>query len=154
VNAGRDPAKHGCEIEEAPALLRRPLPSRPEGGGLKTFAPLPQIRTWRPHFAKLREIRDELSARHGVALPDFRWHVGRHERPVREGSTLVRIGTALFGRGTSVVSHKYLIKGDEGFPYLSPRRGVRWACNIVSDLPRLPPGSCRPRLRLRRTDGL
>ncbi len=100
VNAGRDPAKHGCEIEEAPALLEAALAlPNLKVEGLMTIAPLSQDpdvagRT----FAKLREIRDELSARHGVALPELSMGMsGDMEEAVREGSTLVRIGTALFG---------------------------------------------------------
>jgi pyridoxal phosphate enzyme (YggS family) len=100
VNAGRDPAKHGCEIEEAPALLEAALAlPKLKVEGLMTIAPLSgdqhvASRT----FAKLREIRDELSSRHGVTLPELSMGMsGDMEEAVREGSTLVRIGTALFG---------------------------------------------------------
>jgi pyridoxal phosphate enzyme (YggS family) len=100
VNAGRDPAKHGCEIEEAPALLEAALAlPNLKVEGLMTIAPLsddPDVAT--STFAKLREIRDELSSRHGVTLPELSMGMsGDMEEAVREGSTLVRIGTALFG---------------------------------------------------------
>ncbi len=100
VNAGRDPAKHGCEIEEAPALLEASLAlPNLKVEGLMTIAPLsedPDVA--RRTFAKLREIRDELSSRHGAALPELSMGMsGDMEQAVREGSTIVRIGTALFG---------------------------------------------------------
>lgn len=67
--------------------------------GLMTLAP------WsadpakaRPYFAKLRELRDRLEAETGLALPELSMGMsGDFEQAILEGSTLVRIGTALFG---------------------------------------------------------
>ncbi len=54
----------------------------------------------RPYFAQLRHIRDNLVAA-GILTPDMRelsmGMTGDFEVAVEEGSTLVRIGTALFG---------------------------------------------------------
>lgn len=54
----------------------------------------------RPYFAQLRQIRDRLLAA-GVLTPDMNelsmGMTGDFEVAVEEGSTLVRIGTALFG---------------------------------------------------------
>ena len=48
----------------------------------------------RRHFAALRALRDGL----GMALPDLSMGMsGDYEEAIREGSTLVRVGTAIFG---------------------------------------------------------
>jgi hypothetical protein len=100
INAGRDPAKHGAQIEEAPALVEAIL-GCPNLAleGLMTIAPLsddPEValRT----FGTLRAMREELSAKFGVALPELSMGMSQDlEAAVREGSTIIRIGTALFG---------------------------------------------------------
>jgi PLP dependent protein len=100
INAGRDPAKFGAELEEAPALLERALSSpalRVEG--LMTIAPLSDDEAVaRRTFDSLRTCRDELQGRFGVALPELSMGMsGDLEAAVRSGSTLVRVGSALFG---------------------------------------------------------
>jgi pyridoxal phosphate enzyme (YggS family) len=100
VNAGRDPAKFGVEVEAAPALLEAALGCaslRVEG--LMTIAPLsddPAVaeRT----FAALRELRDRLAAQMGVALPELSMGMsGDLAAAIAAGSTQVRVGSALFG---------------------------------------------------------
>lgn len=104
VNAGNDPAKFGADLEAAPRLLEVALAHtslRVEG--LMTIAPLgssPQetadlaART----FARLRELRDELAPRFGLPLRELSMGMtGDLEAAVRAGSTLVRVGTALYG---------------------------------------------------------
>lgn len=52
----------------------------------------------RSAFARLRRLRDETSARLGIALPELSMGMsGDFEVAVEEGSTMVRVGTALFG---------------------------------------------------------
>lgn len=100
INAGRDPAKFGAEPEEAPDLLERALAEdslRVEG--LMTIAPLSEDKSVaRACFANLREIRDQLETRFGVKLPELSMGMSNDlEEAVAEGSTLIRVGTALFG---------------------------------------------------------
>jgi pyridoxal phosphate enzyme (YggS family) len=100
INAGNDPAKFGAEPADAPRLLEFAL-TQPhlQVEGLMTVAPLsadPAVaqRT----FARLRTIRDDLSARLGVPLRELSMGMsGDLAAAVAEGSTLVRIGTALYG---------------------------------------------------------
>lgn len=100
VNAGNDPAKFGCEPADAPRLLETAL-AQPHlrVDGLMTIAPLsddPSVaeRT----FASLRTLRDELAARFGAPLRELSMGMtGDLEAAVKAGSTLVRVGTALFG---------------------------------------------------------
>ena len=101
INAGNDPAKFGAELADAPRLLELALtlPAlRVEG--LMTIAPLSEDRdVARRTFANLRTIRDTLSAQFGVALPELSMGMsGDLAEAIAEGSTLVRVGTALFGQ--------------------------------------------------------
>jgi len=104
VNAGADPAKFGAEPADAPNLLATAL-SLPHlrVEGLMTIAPLGATpaetaahaaRT----FANLRELRDRLAAQFQVPLSELSMGMsGDLEAAVAAGSTLVRVGTALFG---------------------------------------------------------
>ncbi len=99
-NAGHDPAKFGAEPAEAPRLLDAALALRHlQVDGLMTIAPLsddPAVA--RRTFAALRELRDQLAARAGAPLRELSMGMsGDLEPAIAEGSTLVRIGTALFG---------------------------------------------------------
>lgn len=100
INAGNDPAKFGAEPAAAPGLLEFAL-SRPhlQVDGLMTIAPLsPDPAVAQRTFAHLRLIRDGLTARFGVPLRELSMGMtGDLEAAVAEGSTLLRIGTALFG---------------------------------------------------------
>lgn len=100
VNAGNDPAKFGAETDQAPALLEAAL----SGGhlqveGLMTIAPWSDSReVARRSFGRLREIRDELAARFKIALPEISMGMtGDLEEAIEAGSTLIRVGTALYG---------------------------------------------------------
>jgi uncharacterized pyridoxal phosphate-containing UPF0001 family protein len=49
-------------------------------------------------FAALRRLRDELEQRAGLPLPELSMGMSADwQAAVREGATLLRIGTALFG---------------------------------------------------------
>jgi pyridoxal phosphate enzyme (YggS family) len=93
VNAGLDPAKSGVE----PDAARGRNSLRVEG--LMTIAPLsddPAVA--RRAFAALRGIRDRLAAASGLPLATLSMGMsGDLEAAVAEGSTLVRVGSALFG---------------------------------------------------------
>jgi pyridoxal phosphate enzyme (YggS family) len=104
INAGHDPAKFGVDAAEAAGLLGAALalPNlRVEG--LMTIAPLAPIpaetaalaeRT----FVNLRTIRDDLAARFRLPLSELSMGMsGDLEAAIAAGSTLVRVGTALFG---------------------------------------------------------
>lgn len=103
-NAGQDPAKFGAEVSEGPRLVAAAL-ARPHLrlDGLMTIAPLDPdpaitaqlaVRT----FEALRLLRDDLAARHGVPLATLSMGMTSDlEAAVAAGSTMVRVGTALFG---------------------------------------------------------
>jgi pyridoxal phosphate enzyme (YggS family) len=104
INAGNDPAKFGADLADAPRLLEAALAGRNlRVDGLMTIAPLGATpaetaahaaRT----FANLRALRDDLAARAGVPLRELSMGMsGDLEAAVAAGSTLVRVGAALFG---------------------------------------------------------
>lgn len=100
VNAGEDPAKYGCAVEEAPWLVEAILSHANLAlEGLMTIAPLDQDEAVaRRCFARLRELRDALEPQFGIELPVLSMGMtGDLEAAIAEGSTLVRVGTALFG---------------------------------------------------------
>ncbi|HWA08138.1 MAG TPA: YggS family pyridoxal phosphate-dependent enzyme [Opitutaceae bacterium] len=100
VNAGNDPAKHGVDPAEAPRLLEAALAAKSlRVDGFMTIAPLssdPDVA--RRTFATLRTLRDELAAPFGAPLRELSMGMsGDLAEAVAAGSTLVRVGTALFG---------------------------------------------------------
>lgn len=104
INVGGEAAKSGVapDSRELEELLRAaPRLAALHFGGLMTVPPLiddPQGA--RPFFRKLRELRDEIVAR---KLPAVRMDVlsmgmsHDFEVAIEEGSTCVRVGTAIFG---------------------------------------------------------
>jgi len=100
VNAGQDPAKFGVEPADAPSLLERALTlPNLQVEGLMTIAPLSEDPAVAQRtFARLREIRDELARSHGSPLRELSMGMtGDLELAIAEGSTQVRVGTALYG---------------------------------------------------------
>ncbi len=100
INAGHDPAKFGAEPTDAPRLLEHALAAKHlRVDGLMTIAPLsedPDVAT--RTFENLRAIRDDLAGRFRVPLRELSMGMsGDLEEAVRAGSTVVRIGTALYG---------------------------------------------------------
>jgi len=100
INAGRDPAKFGAEIEDMPRLLEAALTCKAlRLDGLMTIAPLSDDPTVAQRtFATLRELRDKYVAQFGVPLHELSMGMtGDLAAAIAAGSTQVRVGTALFG---------------------------------------------------------
>jgi len=100
VNAGSDPAKFGADIEAAPAMFEAALGMKNlKVDGLMTIAPLDaNLDTASRCFANLRNLRDTLAQSFRVPLPELSMGMsGDLERAVAEGSTMIRVGTFLFG---------------------------------------------------------
>ena len=100
INAGRDPAKFGAELEDAPRLLATALAKKNlQVDGLMTIAPLSsEIEVAQRTFATLRELRDRLAAEFGAKLPVLSMGMsGDFAAAIAAGSTLVRVGSSLFG---------------------------------------------------------
>lgn len=104
INAGNDPAKFGADLADAPRLLEVALAkSHLRVDGLMTIAPLGTTpdeiaEHAKRTFSNLRTLRDELAARFGTPLRELSMGMtGDLAIAVAAGSTMVRVGTALFG---------------------------------------------------------
>jgi pyridoxal phosphate enzyme (YggS family) len=102
--AGTAAAKFGADLSEAPRLLETALAkTHLQVDGLMTIAPLGASPAETADHAKrtftnLRTLRDDLAARFGTPLPELSMGMsGDLPLAVAAGSTIVRIGTALFG---------------------------------------------------------
>lgn len=100
VNVAGESTKFGCSPDSARQLAEafNALP-RLALNGLMTIAPYsPEPEKSRPPFAALRELRDKIESDTGLKLPVLSMGMsGDFSVAIEEGSTAVRIGTALFG---------------------------------------------------------
>ncbi len=108
VHVATEETKSGVEMNELPELAEKfaDLP-RLELAGLMCIPPfLEDAERVRPYFRRLRELRDELAGKLGLALPVLSMGMSHDfEVAIEEGATEVRVGTALFGqRGIQIVS--------------------------------------------------
>lgn len=95
VNVSREPQKHGVAPERAVEAAAA-VTSLVELRGLMAIGP--STGDPRPAFAELRRLRDGAEQRLGRALPVLSMGMSADlEAAVAEGSTMVRVGTALFG---------------------------------------------------------
>jgi pyridoxal phosphate enzyme (YggS family) len=100
INAGNDPAKFGVDPAEAPRLLEFALTlPHLRVDGLMTIAPLSEnAEVAQRTFANLREIRDTLATRFGISLHELSMGMsGDLDAAIAQGSTIVRVGSALYG---------------------------------------------------------
>jgi len=109
VNVGDDPAKGGCRLADADELVSYAVGTPGvRVVGLMTVPPLPPEgvdpgAVARPLFRLLREARDEARERHPEVQELSMGMSDDLECAVQEGSTMVRVGSALFGsRGEAV----------------------------------------------------
>lgn len=103
INVTRDPKKHGLAPEALPDFIEKylqedftPLPLR----GLMTIAPhdAPE-KDIRACFAGLRRLRDDCQQRFGLKnFTELSMGMsGDYMEAIKEGATMVRVGTAIFG---------------------------------------------------------
>ena len=100
VNVSGEATKFGVAPEELEPLLERiaALPGL-RLDGLMTVGPMVErAEDARAGFARLRALRDRAEPRLGRALPELSMGMsGDFEVAVEEGSTMVRVGSAIFG---------------------------------------------------------
>ncbi len=101
VNLAAEASKHGF----SPEGLRRELDEllklkRLHVLGLTIIPPFdPDPEKSRPHFAALRELRDDLEHASGAPLPGLSMGMSHdYIVGVEEGATIVRVGSGIFGR--------------------------------------------------------
>ena len=107
INVGGESAKSGlapdsAQLEEL--LVAAPGLKHIEFRGLMTVPPFAEdVEEARPYFRKLRELRDQIAARNLLAIHMDALSMGMShdfEVAIEEGSTCVRVGTAIFGERT------------------------------------------------------
>jgi pyridoxal phosphate enzyme (YggS family) len=101
INIGREPQKAGVLPEDAIDLLRHAAAcDRLDVRGLMAIPPWgDDPEASRPFFRELRVLRDRLCQTGGRALPELSMGMSHDfEVAVAEGATMVRVGTAIFGR--------------------------------------------------------
>lgn len=100
VNVAAESSKHGFTPEGLKADLDAILDmDRLEVQGLMCIPPFdPDVERSRKYFQFLREYRDELARQSGVPLTGLSMGMSHDfEMAIQEGSTVVRVGTAIFG---------------------------------------------------------
>lgn len=100
VNVAGEASKFGFPPERLLAELKQiNALERIEIHGLMTIAPwTTEVEKVRPFFRRLRELKSECEQILGAPLPQLSMGMsGDFEVAIEEGSTLVRVGTALFG---------------------------------------------------------
>jgi pyridoxal phosphate enzyme (YggS family) len=103
VNISGEASKAGCSAEELPALAHAVnlLPNLKLRGLMAIPEPTPDIGKQRQQFGSLRLLLDILN-RQGLALDTLSMGMsGDFVSAIMEGSTMVRIGTAIFGQRPS-----------------------------------------------------
>lgn len=98
VNATGEDQKHGCAIEDAPAFLEHMQQncSALRVRGLMAMGPLQGDA--RPVFDRVAGLRDDLRVRSGLDLETLSLGMsGDLDAAIAAGSTMVRVGSALFG---------------------------------------------------------
>ncbi len=99
VNIAHDPAKFGVDPEELPELLREISQFKNVSiKGLMAISPFSvDPEDSRPHYQALRELRDRVTAK-DFDLKELSMGMSNDfEVAVEEGSTMVRVGSAIFG---------------------------------------------------------
>ncbi len=101
VNIAAESSKYGLLPHDLERLLEKFLSlPRLQVEGFMTMAPLSENpETSRPIFSQLRILRDKLALQTGVPLSTLSMGMSNdYEVAVEEGATLVRVGSAIFGK--------------------------------------------------------
>lgn len=105
VNAGKDPAKFGIDPEEIDQVFEFALNLKQiQIDGLMTIPPLSNDLSIAQYtFDNLRNIQDRLIQKFKVTLPELSMGMSKdYIQAIKAGSTIIRIGTDLFGKRTIV----------------------------------------------------
>ena len=104
VKLSPEETKHGLDPEHLPALLEA-ITGLPHlrAAGLMTVPPVGErVEEARPYFRRLRELREKHVAAHPALIELSMGMSGDFTVAIEEGSTTVRIGTAIFGKRETV----------------------------------------------------
>ena len=101
VKIGSEETKSGFEaaslLSEIEALVA--LPSLDIQGLMTIPPPVEKVDDARPYFSAVRELREQLTSVSGLPLPELSMGMsGDYQAAIAEGSTMVRVGSAIFGK--------------------------------------------------------
>jgi pyridoxal phosphate enzyme (YggS family) len=100
VNVSGEASKSGCAPAEVPMLAKAValLPGLKLRGLMAIPEPTEDVTLLRSRFALLRQLRDDLNTQ-GLALDTLSMGMSHDlETAIAEGATIVRVGTAIFGK--------------------------------------------------------
>lgn len=100
VHVGGEESKFGFDAEELEESWSRvaELKHLSPQGLMCIPPPVENREDARPYFAQLRELRDRLRAKGPFELPELSMGMSHDfEAAVKEGATIIRVGTAIFG---------------------------------------------------------
>lgn len=101
VNTGREPQKSGVMPQDAGTTLERILAMGLVVRGLMAIPPISDDPgEQRPHFELLRTLRDDLARDHPSVVELSMGMTDDFEVAVEEGSSIIRVGRAIFGERT------------------------------------------------------
>ncbi|MBK6636658.1 MAG: YggS family pyridoxal phosphate-dependent enzyme [Rhodocyclaceae bacterium] len=101
VNVSGEASKSGCPPDEVVALAQAvaPLPRLGLRGLMAIPAPTTDLELQRRVFARLRQLQEAINQLPGMHLDTLSMGMSDDmEAAIMEGATLVRVGTAIFGR--------------------------------------------------------
>lgn len=107
VHLGGEESKSGVNQTGLPQLAEQLLTCRRlHFAGLMCIPPFfEDPESARPFFARLRKCREDLESRLGIVLPVLSMGMSHDfEAAIREGSTEIRVGTAIFGTRKKVTT--------------------------------------------------
>ncbi|MFI3291595.1 MAG: YggS family pyridoxal phosphate-dependent enzyme [Opitutales bacterium] len=100
VNTAQDDAKFGLDDAHAKSIVKKALElENIQLNGLMTIGFLDEnLEVARLCFSKLRQLKEALQAEFNIELKELSMGMsGDLEQAIEEGSTIIRVGTALFG---------------------------------------------------------
>jgi len=101
VNTSGEDSKSGCEPREAEEVIRSSMGlENVKFVGLMTISGLESTDEERKaEFKLLRKIRDEIEMNLSIELPELSMGMtSDYQEAIEEGATMIRIGTAIFGK--------------------------------------------------------
>ena len=104
INIGNEESKSGCEPGQAAELVQLIAQNCPHLAvkGLMCVAPeMESMDAVRPYFAQMRQLKDEIAALNlpGVDMKELSMGMtGDFPVAIEEGATIIRVGTAIFGK--------------------------------------------------------
>ena len=99
INTSKEPQKKGFNVENIDEIIACLNLSNLEIKGLMTLGPnTKEIKEIRESFSKLRSLKDQINADYNKGLTELSMGMsGDYDIAIEEGSTMVRLGTVLFG---------------------------------------------------------